>query len=116
MTIWSPGRDIEPFDPPLNARNPANRIMPPMPVSCRREPSVSSRARCEFLNLLPHLAPPRPRPRPHVVLGYTVPFKWKNLLSQRNFCLQTHEISCSKYVLQLVQFCVARAVEQTVQT
>jgi hypothetical protein len=36
MTNWSPGFDIEPMDPPLKARNPAIRIIPPIPVSCRK--------------------------------------------------------------------------------
>jgi hypothetical protein len=38
MTNWSPGFDMEPMDPPLKARNPAIRIIPPIPVSCRETP------------------------------------------------------------------------------
>ena len=33
MTNSSPGLDIEPIDPPLNARNPAISIIPPIPES-----------------------------------------------------------------------------------
>jgi hypothetical protein len=46
MTNWSPGLDMEPMEPPLKARNPAIRIIPPIPVSCNIAGSVVDKELC----------------------------------------------------------------------
>jgi len=45
MTSLSPGFVMVPRVPPLNARNPAIRIMPPRPVSCREISYVNNERR-----------------------------------------------------------------------
>jgi hypothetical protein len=47
MTSLSPGFVMVPRVPPLNARNPAIRIMPPRPVSCREINYVKKRKKTQ---------------------------------------------------------------------
>lgn len=42
ISSLSPGLVIDPSVPPLNARNPATRIMPPRPVSCTANEKILS--------------------------------------------------------------------------
>jgi hypothetical protein len=82
MIYWSPGLDIEPVDPPLKARNPAMRIMPPIPVSCRQTPLVSFKILREHLNLFDTQQNPYPKAGDDKIEGFHLYESKKNLCSR----------------------------------
>jgi hypothetical protein len=49
----------------LKARNPAMSIIPPIPISCNKTPSIGFKAACDFFSSLLHSATPPPTHRPN---------------------------------------------------